>query len=322
MSRQESSNGLHLIKYASILLKGRFSSLFMGTFAMVTPLALMVIIPLIFALLFESLWILTIGIILFAIFVGPMQLGYIKYFNEVISGNQPKLYVVYSEIKFTGHAFRGMFIAILLLVMYLIGGLLWLITAGFIISFFSMTLFFLQKFKYPRITVALRECARHMIGNRLAMFSYKLIFYLMYFMLFIVGALCMALVYVISVDSLLIAWIVCVCSVIIFIFLYTMITLYFHSSNEIFFEDLLMYREKMDAKEKRLAAKNKEATEENLGEADTKNEKVEETKVENIEEKKENAKKTKSTANKKEGAKKDKTKTKSKSTKKSNKVDK
>jgi len=260
MSRQESSNGLHLMKYANILLKGRYSALFMGTFAMVTPLALVVIIPLLLAILFQQIWIFTIGVILFVIFVGPLQLGYIKYFNAVINGDQPKIYMVYSELKINGYTVRGMYIAMILFASYIIGGLLWLITAGFVISFFSMSLFFLERFKYPRMTVAMKECARHMIGNRLAMFAYKLIFYIVYFLLFIVGGLCLALVYIISIDSLLVAWIVCVCSVIIFIFLYTMITLYFHASNQIFFEDILMYREKMDAKEKRQAKKLEEAS--------------------------------------------------------------
>ena len=293
MSRQESKNGLHLIKYANILLKGRFSALFMGTFAMVTPLALVVIIPMIFALLFQNIWLFTIGIILFSLLVGPMQLGYIKYFNDVVSGNQPKLFTVYSELKFTGHAFRGMFIALILFGMYLVGGLIWLVPAGFAVSFFSMTLFFLEKYKYPRITVAMKECAKHMPGNRLAMFAYKLIFYLVYFMLFIVGGLFLALVHVVSIDNLLIAWIVCVCAVIIFIFMYSFITLYFHASNQIFFEDVLMYRERMLENERQYKEKRAKQLEEDKvkaleEKAEIKEEKTEVKEIEKTKVKKEN----------------------------------
>lgn len=293
MSRQESSNGLHLIKYANILLKGRYSELFMGTFAMVTPLALVLIIPMIFAMLFEVAWILSIGIALFVILVGPMQLGYIKYFNETVDGKQPKLSVVYSELRFTGYSLRGVYIAAILLGLYLVGGLLWLVTAGFMISFFSMSLFFLERFKYPRLTVAMKECAKHMMGNRLAMFAYKLIFYFVYFLLFIVGGLSIALVYTVSLDSLLVAWFTCICCVIIFIFLYSMITLHFHASNQIFFEDLLMYRARMKAKEKREEKKLQEQKEEVASEEkkepiveEKKEESKQEEKKEKVEEKK------------------------------------
>lgn len=272
MSRKESNNGLQLIKYASISLKGKFSVLFMGTFAMVTPLALCIIIPIIFALLFQQMWILSIGIVLFAIFVGPMQIGYMRFFSETINGEQPKLFRVYSGLKISTHTLRSMYIAVLLLAMYIIGGLLWIVTAGFVVAFLSMSLFFLEKMKLSRMTVAMKTCVRYMIGNRLAMLSYKLVFYFMYFLIFCVGGLCLALVSVVAVDSLIISWIVCVCSVIIFIFMYSFVTLYFHASNEIFYDDLIMYREKVVEKQNNAKLKTAE---------------VKEEKVEIIEEKKE-----------------------------------
>lgn len=247
MERKEASNGLQLIKIASIKLKGNFSALFMGTFAMTTPLILILCMSALMSILFASGWILTIGIILFTLLVGPLQVGYIKYFNAVLDGKQPKLSIVYSQLKFSIFTLRTIYISGLLLIMYIIGGILWAVPAGFAISFYSMTLFFLEKFEYPRLSQAMNECAKKMIGNRLAMFSYKLIFYFIYLMLFIVGGLCLALVYTLSLDNLIISWVVAVCAVIVFIFLYTLVTVYFHSSNQIFFEDVLSRDEKKRA---------------------------------------------------------------------------
>jgi UPF0716 family protein affecting phage T7 exclusion len=130
------------------------------------------------------------------------------------------------------------------MVMYIIGGVLWLVPAGFAVSAFSMVLFFMQKYEYPKLRTAMAECAKKMIGNRLAMFSYKLIFYMIYGMLFVVAGLCLLLVYTLLAESVLISWIVALCSVIVFVFLYTMVTVYFHSSNQIFFEDVLSRDEK------------------------------------------------------------------------------
>lgn len=248
MERKESKNGLELVKYGAIRLKGNFSALFMGAFAMVTPLVLVILVPMIISMLTGISWIVSIGVALFALFLGPLQMGYIKYFNAVIDRQQPKLWEVYSYIRFSVVTLRSIYISILLLLMYLIGGVLWIVPAGFAISFYSMSLFFYEKFKNERLTRAMHECSKHMIGNRLAMFSYKLIFYLVYAMLFVVGALCIGLVYILLAESVLVSWVVAVCSTIIFIFLYTMITVYYHSCNQIFFEDTLMYHERKRTK--------------------------------------------------------------------------
>lgn len=282
MERKESAHGLQLIHYGAIALKGRFSQLFMGTFAMVTPLALIVLVPAILAMLLGQGYIFSIGVILFAIFVGPIQMGYIKFFNMALNGEQPKISVIYSQLKFNVKTLRCIYISMLLLLMYIVGGILWIVPAGFAISFFSMVLFFLEKYDYDRLSVAMKECARHMIGNRLALFSYKIAFYFVYFALFIIGGLLMALVYTLLAESVIISWLIAVCSSIIFIFLYSMITVYFHSCNQIFFEDTLMYEERRQNKklqEKKLREEKKKALEEKLSSAEeTKKEEVKEAK--------------------------------------------
>ena len=101
MDRKESRNGLELIKYGAIRLRGNFSALFMGALAMVTPLTLVFLIPYLIARFTDTLWVMSIGIALFAILVGPLQIGYIRYFNETIDGNQPRLSRVYSCLNFS-----------------------------------------------------------------------------------------------------------------------------------------------------------------------------------------------------------------------------
>lgn len=248
MDRKESKNGLELIKYGAIRLKGNFSALFMGALAMVTPLTLIFLIPYLISRLTDTYWVMSIGIALFAVLVGPLQIGYIKYFNETIDGKQPRITRVYSCLKWSIFTLRTIFITLILFVIYIIGGILWIVPAGFAVSFYSMTLFFLEKYNYPRLSEAMNDCSRQMIGNRLAMFSYKLIFYFVYLLLFGVGALCMGLVLMLAEDSLLVSYIVALCSTIVFIFMYTMLTVYYHSCNQIFFEDTLMYNERKRAK--------------------------------------------------------------------------
>lgn len=248
MDRKESKNGLELIKYGAIRLKGNFSTLFMGALAMVTPLTLIFLIPYLISRLTDTYWVMSIGIALFAVLVGPLQIGYIKYFNETIDGKQPRITRVYSCLKWSIFTLRTIFITLILFVIYIIGGILWIVPAGFAVSFYSMTLFFLEKYNYPRLSEAMNDCSRQMIGNRLAMFSYKLIFYFVYLLLFGVGALCMGLVLMLAEDSLLVSYIVALCSTIVFIFMYTMLTVYYHSCNQIFFEDTLMYNERKRAK--------------------------------------------------------------------------
>lgn len=248
MERKESKNGLELIKFGAIRLKGNFSALFMGAFAMVTPLVLVFLVPYLISRFTDEAWIMSIGVALFALLVGPLQMGYIKYFNETIDGKQPKLTRVYSQLNFSVFTLRTTYISVLLIVLYLVGGILWIVPAGFAISFFSMTLFFLEKYKYNRLSEAMTDCARQMIGNRLAMFSYKLIFYFVYALLLGIGALCIGLMFELAGMSMIVSYIVTLCSVIIFIFMYSMVTVYFHSCNQIFFEDTLMYNERKRAR--------------------------------------------------------------------------
>ena len=305
MDRKECANGLELIRVAAIKLKGNFSTAFMGAFAMTAPLILEVFLGILFAILFNNLAFVTAGILLFVVSVAPLQMGYMKFFNDMLDGKQPRLSVVYSYIRLSAITLRAIYISGLLIIMYLVGGILWLIPAGFAISAFSMTLFFLQKFEHERLSVVMKECCKKMIGNRLAMFSYKLIFYFVYFMLFVVAALFLLLVYNLLPDSLFVSWIVAVCGAIVFIFLYTMVTVYFHSSNQIFFEDVLSRDEKKQQRKAHIAKTTAEQhhVEEKKEEVKTEPETKQEEKISDTEKKKStSAKKTtsKKTTTKKE----------------------
>lgn len=251
MDRQESTNGLQLIKFGAIKLRGHFSSLFMGAFAMCTPLILVLGIPALLAMLLDKFWIFTIGVLLFVIMAGPLQIGYIKYFNGTIKGEQPKISSIYSHFRFNVNTLKYIYFVGILFILYVLGFVLWIVPAGFAISFYSMVLFFQEKFEYPRFSSAFKDCSRKMLGNRLAMFSYKLIFYFVYFLLFCIAGLGLCLIYTLSLDSILLSYIVTICIMIIFIFLYTMITVYYHSCNQIFFEDTLMYHERKAEEAKR-----------------------------------------------------------------------
>ncbi len=283
MERKECANGLQLIKVACIKLRGHFSALFIGALAMTTPLILDLFLGILFSMFLNNWTVFSISLMLFVVFVAPLQMGYIKYFNNVLAGNQPKVSEVFSYIRFSFLTLRAIYISGILMIMYIIGGVLWLVPAGFAVSAFSMVLFFLQKFEYPKLRTAMWQCATKMMGNRLAMFAYKLIFYIVYFMLFAVAGLCLALIYNLFLTSFVVSWVVAMCCAIIFIFMYTFITVYFHSSNQIFFEDVLTRDEKKKQRKIKTTANNTDQVGDN-----TPVEKVEEMAA--VEEKKEETK--------------------------------
>ena len=302
MDRKECANGLQLIKIASLKLRGHFSSAFMGCLAMTTPLILALVVPMMMAMLMNTMWLITVGLVVFMILLGPLQVGNIKYFNDLLDGKQPRLRVVYSQFNFSFFTIRTIYITVLLLLMYILGGVAYILPAGFAISFFSMIPFFMERFKYDRLSVAMKDTAKKMIGNRLAMFSYKLIFYLIYFMLFIVCLLIVMLVASLALDNLIISWVVAVCGIVVFIFLYTFVTVYYHSSNQIFFEDVLTRDEKKRANKikvtsETIANHDAENSQEKLAEKDIKSENTVETDIakETKVEKKTTTKNTKST---------------------------
>ena len=256
MDRKECANGLQLIRIASLKLRGHFSAVFMGCLAMTTPLILALVVPMMMALLMDTMWLVTVGLVIFMLLLGPLQVGNIKYYNAVLDGKQPRLRMVYSQFNFSFFTIRTIYITVLLVLMYIIGGAVYILPAGFAVSFFSMIPFFMEKFEYDRLSVAMKDTAKKMMGNRLAMFSYKLIFYLVYFMLFIVCLLIVMLVSSLALDNLIISWVVAVCGIIVFVFLYTFVTVYYHSSNQIFFEDVLTRHEKKKASKAKVATVN------------------------------------------------------------------
>ena len=286
MERKECANGLQLIRVACIKLKGHFSALFMGAWAMTTPLILDMFLGILCSIFLGNWWCFTVALMLFVVFVAPLQMGYIKYFNDVLDGKQPKISEVFSYIRFSFMTLRAIYISGILMVMYILGGVLWLVPAGFAISAFSMVLFFLQKYEYPKLRTAMWDCATKMMGNRLAMFAYKLIFYIVYFMLFAIAGLCLALIYNLFLESFVVSWIVAMCSAIVFIFMYTFVTVYFHSSNQIFFEDVLSRDEKKRARKVKTTANNTDQVGNNTPVEKTEEDKKEPASVENKKEEK------------------------------------
>lgn len=286
MERKECANGLQLIRVACIKLKGHFSALFMGALAMTTPLILDMFLGILCSIFLGNWWCFTVALMLFVVFVAPLQMGYIKYFNDVLDGKQPKISEVFSYIRFSFMTLRAIYISGILMVMYILGGVLWLVPAGFAISAFSMVLFFLQKYEYPKLRTAMWDCATKMMGNRLAMFAYKLIFYIVYFMLFAIAGLCLALIYNLFLESFVVSWIVAMCSAIVFIFMYTFVTVYFHSSNQIFFEDVISRDEKKRARKVKTTANNTDQVGNNTPVEKTEEDKKEPASVENKKEEK------------------------------------
>ena len=106
-----------------------------------------------------------------------------------------------------------------------------------------------------------------MLGNRILMFSYKLLFYLIYGVLITLGVICGFLVYSMMATNLALAIVFGVCGAIVFLFLYTLITVYYHACNETFFEDMIIHKKNVDAKKESKTVEAPAAKEEVVEEA-------------------------------------------------------
>ncbi len=227
-----SKNGFDLIKIAGTKVKGKFAKAFLGTLVTFAPLIALCFIP-------YAGW--AISVFLF----GVMETGYIRFMRGVLNGENPSLALIYSEVK-TG--WLETFLGVSMIVMFLLGTVLLIVPGVILICYYSMSLFMAEKYKAKTIGEALYLSQSKMSGNVTALLSYKSIFWLAYLILIVAGVLGGWGVVALFAKTPVVAVLVGVVGVLVFMILFAVITVYYHSSNATFFEEILTIDEQKKAK--------------------------------------------------------------------------
>lgn len=257
MEREKSKHSLAMIGHSVGRLNGKFSQCFVGTFTFVAPLLLLLLGFGVLALCVNQLSLFAIGVMLVAMAFGPVGTGYIKYYRAVLNGENPSLGVIFSEVRWTKHTLLLVLNSGILMAFYILGvaliewpvvGVVLFVINGFVIAFFSMIFYVMEYYEITTFRKSFYTTAVLMLGNRILMFSYKLLFYLIYGVLIALGVICGFLVYSMIATNMALAILFGVCGAIVFLFLYTLVTVYYHACNETFFEDMIIHKKNVDAK--------------------------------------------------------------------------
>ena len=258
MEREKNHHGLKLIGHSVGRLNGKFSQCFVGTFTFIAPLLIVLLGFGVLGLCLQKLPLFAIGVMLVALALGPVGTGYIKYYRAVLNGENPSLGVIFSVLlRWEKHTVLLVLNSAILMLFYILGvalidwpivGVVLFMINGFVIAFFSMIFYVMEYYEITTFRKSFYTTAVLMLGNRILMFSYKLLFYLIYGVLIALGVICGFLVYSMVATNLALAIVFGVCGAIVFLFLYTLVTVYYHACNETFFEDMIIHKKNVDAR--------------------------------------------------------------------------
>lgn len=261
-----------------------------------------------------KLWIVCvcIGAMLF----GPLQYGYIRFYNKLTTEGNANIFSVYdfwNMDNFVMVLFGGLLqavcyiicFAIVIVPILILKSTTWAIVAAcvavvimmLLIAFFSMVYFFIEHHHYASFGEAMRTCYVRMRRNRMSMMSYKVLFYVFFLIIAALTGLCGYKISQIFGTEREVWGIVFACIGIAFLFVVCVFMFtWYHSTNHLYFEQILDYNEKKMA---RLKAKEMAGKEEQVQEEQPKEEAVEQPKEEIIAPKKAQAKKATTATTKK-----------------------
>ena len=218
-----SKNGFDLIGGALHKLHGKGSKAFLGTLIFVFPLALMCMIP-------YAGW----AIALFC--WGVLETGYIRFMRRTMDGENPGFGEIFSEVR-TG--WFELYLGALMIGMFALGSAVILVPGVVLIGYYSLSLFTAEYYHIERVGEAMYQTAVRMDGNKTTMFSFKAIFYLFYFIVLAAAALSAYGVYLLWATSPVLSVCVAALAFLVFVLLWSWITVYHHATSEMFFQEIL-----------------------------------------------------------------------------------
>lgn len=269
-----SKNSMDFIKVAGEKVKGKFGKAFLGTLMMVAPLMLCVF----------TVYALPLAILFFGVF----ETGYIRFMRALINGENPSYKLIFSEFK---APWLEIFLGTIMICMFALGTVLAIIPGAILIAYYSMSLFVAEKEGIKDAGVALKETSKKMNGNIAGMFAYKTLFWVFYIITFFLGLIVALFATKLWADHLVIALLVLLADYLVIAVLWSIITVFYHTANELFFAEVLTYEEikkaRKTSKKVEIISETKEAEKEEVKPVE-----VETVEEEKAEPKKEPAKKT------------------------------
>lgn len=236
---QVSKNSMDLVvKKTGESVKGKFALAFIGTLIAFGPLVLLSVLVPYF-----------IGVAISILAFGVIETGYIRFMREVLAGNKPKLSLIYSEVK---HCWGKLFIGTICLLMF-IGGTILLIIPGVVLyGYYAMSLFVAEKENRNDLKGTLKATREKMKNNIVTMYSYKLFYWVFYVILF--GLILVSYFGIVALadKNIVLAVLIGIVAVLVLLIVFSILTLYYHTSNEIFFNEMLYYDEKRKATSKKV----------------------------------------------------------------------
>ena len=238
MTNVVSKNGMDLIKISAEKLKGKFGKAFVGTLVAFAPLLILaVVVPY------------YIGFALSVLLFGVVQTGYIRFMRALMNGENPSLKEIYSEVK-TG--WLETFLGTVMIVMFLLGGVLFIVPGVILYGYFGMGLFVAEKEKCASLGVALKSTKEKMDKNIMSMYAYKLFFWIFYIIL-IAGVLLGYIgVLALAETNVVLAVLVGIVGLLVVVVLYSILNAYYHAANETFFQEVLYYEDKKKTTRKKV----------------------------------------------------------------------
>ena len=121
--------------------------------------------------------------------------------------------------------------------MFILGSVLLIVPGLILVAHYSMALFVAEHEHSQTIGAALNETSKKMVRNRTSMFSYKTLFWIFYLVVIVLGILAGVGIGNIWDERTLLAVCLAFLCVVAIIVLWTLITVYYHACNEVFFQE-------------------------------------------------------------------------------------
>ena len=219
-----SKNSLELIENTFKNLKGKVGKAFLATLLLVAPVMLCVF----------SVYLIPLAVLLF----GVVQTGYIRYMRDLLNDKQPSLKLVFGEFTNPG---LEILLGTMLISMFVVGGVVLIVPGIILVALYSMSFYFAENKKSITPMDAMKQARVHMKGNHTNMFSYKVWYWLLYVLLIILGLVGVMVALNLWAEYKALTILIYAVDFIFITLAWTMVSVFYNASNELFFRELLVY---------------------------------------------------------------------------------
>lgn len=219
-------------------LKGHYWTAVLAKMLYFLPFFILAIIPVIFYSNVRELWI--VSLLVAFVLTGPMQYGYVRFFNKLTNDEKPSVLSIFCWR--TDKHLLALVIGTVLTTAYFLGTILLVVPALILVAMFSLVMFFIDKHEYENLGDALIDSKVRMDGKGVSMLFYKLFFWAI-FGLLTVGAIVLASALQTAEFDLSVIITTAIVGVLLLLFLFSVVSAWYHACNQVYFEEVLAYAE-------------------------------------------------------------------------------